>query len=122
MGILRKNVLAIGEIYVFCPLYLATYPLKPIIGIHHVPLKYLDGFLENSSTQDMLSTSLKKMTLLKNRSACFGICCGACRVISYEKFDVITLCYPGGGVKNDPHQGFPSVVFARGMISKRNFG
>ena len=28
----------------------------------------------------------------------------------------------GGGVENDPHQGFSSVVFARGMISKRNFG
>ena len=24
----------------------------------------------------------------------------------------------GGGVENDPHQGFSSVIFARGMISK----
>ena len=26
----------------------------------------------------------------------------------------------GGGIENDPHQGFSSVIFARGMISKRN--
>ena len=28
----------------------------------------------------------------------------------------------GGGVENDPHHGFSSAVFARGMISKRNIG
>ena len=30
--------------------------------------------------------------------------------------------HQGGGVENDPHQGFSPVMFARGMISKRNFG
>ena len=27
----------------------------------------------------------------------------------------------GGGVENDPHEGFSSVIFARGMILKPNF-
>ena len=35
----------------------------------------------------------------------------------------LTLRAPrGGGVENDPPLGFSSVVFARGMILKRNFG
>ena len=28
----------------------------------------------------------------------------------------------GEGIENDPHQGFSSEIFARGMISKQNFG
>ena len=41
------------------------------------------------------------------------------------KIQILTLRAPrgaGGGVENDPHQGLSSVVFARGMISERNFG
>ena len=91
MRILRKTDLIIGEIFVFCPLYLARYLKKPIIGIHHVPMKYLDGVLGNSPTQHILSTSVKKMTLLQRISQYFlaYIVAPIASFRMMKKFDVI---------------------------------
>ena len=51
-----------------------------------------------------------------------------CRVMLHLAKSFLTLQAPrgegggGGGVENDPHQSLSSVIFARGMISKPNFG
>ena len=42
--------------------------------------------------------------------------------LGFTRFSGLSLRAPRGRVKNDPHQGFSSVVFARVIISQRNFG
>ena len=50
-------------------------------------------------------------------------CVGACLLLTSKKYEkkLLTLRAPRGGRKRPP-LGFSSVVFARGMILKRNFG
>ena len=89
MKLLRETDLIIGEIVIHCPSYLAKYLKKPLIGFHHVPLKYLDhslGIIHPSQY-----TLLNEMTFLQKITQYFRVHVVAPVVSFYmmKKFDVI---------------------------------
>ena len=42
MKLLQQSDLIIGEIYMYCPLYIAEYLKKPLVGLHHLNLNALN--------------------------------------------------------------------------------